>query len=148
MDLSCPAWDRSHPDQPIRRNPCSELTYLITIWLLIWFQPHPCETLPDQPDHSCLISTVSVEYFHHIIPGWNVKSALIPRKYGIRKVSETCPDLPVQVSKVKIKATDADPTPPDHRSRCGSEDRSLLPILRPDLRTDPGKQTTPRSSDN
>ena len=44
-----------------------------------------------------------------------------------QKVSETCSILPVQVSKVEMKPTDADPPPPDHGSHCGLEGRSPLP---------------------
>ena len=91
MDLSFIASDRSHPDRPIR-NPCSELTYLITIRLLIWFQPHPCETLPDQPDHSCPISTVSLEYCYHSRPGWNAISAKIPKKMVLGSLEHAIPE--------------------------------------------------------
>ena len=56
-----------------------------------------------------------------------------------QKVSEIYPDLPVQVSEVKIQATDAAPPPPlpDHRSRCGSEGRSPFP--------DPTPRSPPQS---
>ena len=153
MDLSCPALDRSHPDRPIRN--------LALLWTylpdhdqtadLIWFQPHPCETLPDQPDHSCPISTVSVKYFHHSIPGWNAKSATIPRKYGIREsgLEHAIPEGFRNLSRFARSgfggqnkgdrcryADHPPPPPPDHRSRCGfggpnAPPRSYVPISAP-----------------
>ena len=135
MDLSFTASDRSHPDRPIR-NPCSELTYLITIRLLIWFQPHPCETLPDQPDHSCPISTVSLEYFHHSRPGWNAISAKIPKKMVLGSLEHAIPEGFRNLSRFarssfggqnKGDRCRSPPPPPHHRSRCGSEGRSPLP---------------------
>ena len=52
---------------------------------LICFQYHPCETLPDQPDHRCPISPVSLKMYHYSRPGWNAKSGKIPRKYRVRE---------------------------------------------------------------
>ena len=58
-------------------------------------------------------------------------------------------DLPVQVPEVKMKPTYADPPPPPTivLAAVWRADRST-PTLRPVLRADPGKQTTPRSGDN
>ena len=127
--LSCPWSDRSHPNRLIR-NPWSELTRSRSGWSAS--NPtlaKPCSSarspLPDQP-------RLPQKYFI-IADQAEMPNQENPKKYGIRepgaqKVSEPCPDLPIQASEVKMKPTDADHTPPsDHRSCCSLEGRSPLP---------------------
>ena len=144
--LSCPWSDRSHLDRPIR-NPWSEPTRSRSGWSA----SNPtlmklCRVSPTTPARSAPSPS---NIFQHSRPGWYAKSGKSQENLALgnldtRRFPKLVPICPFRVRRSKWSRPMQITPPPDHHSHCGLADRPSL-IIRPDLRADPGKQTTPHS---
>ena len=102
---------------------------------MICFQPHTCETLPDQPDHSCPISPVSLKKFFIAYKVEMPKSKKKSQENIVfGNLEQAMPEGFRNLSRFarsgfggRSEADRCRSAPPDHRSRCGLEGRSPLP---------------------